>query len=807
MKILQILFFLVLVAAITEVVADFSITTESYFPDAKIIISPIVNGTNFTAYNATDTPANTLEMLINGSYIRWHADVNKTISNVSYNSSGAFWLFTGNGSSGYLNVSVLMTPLTQYNISQDSVVIQNNTSNEAGWVSFNFSLTSQHNYNISANNTGWSYFNAGTDHGYMTSVNISGTIRPYQLSLNVSNSTGTNNATWVFCNGHCLSNFTDLRFKLNNTVLLPFWIENTTGINATTARVWVNLTTLGTVQMYYGNTSLNVSTSDGNKTFPLFDHFIGISLNSSKWNSGGSGSLSITNSNLTLTDPKYVYSKAQFAGNHFIRVRARFGSDHDDHIMAGFEGTVGTNDKTKMSVPLRTDMEDYDTWMCTSGRSGHGYHSYEYWQPMDTTKWYIGEYRRGITADYCLLDDNASDSFSPNYYTNATRYAAMDAYTSDIIVDWILVGNYSLSGPVWGNWSVEQEMGETFIPPSPVFVSRISGSNWSNVTWAPGVGNVTDMYNVCVNATVCDNQTAAFINTSLSPHQQNNITVLAINISNITTNLVGFTSTYQNPNVVPVLSVIGTKKVYENRTLSIQLNGTDSDNDTLTYGTNATYGTLNTTSGLYTLTPNGSIAGNYTWYFNVTDTYSGSDSETIVVKIVANHTISISLYAGAWNNVMVNETQTFLSLDALYDAAYLAQWNATSQEFEKYKSGWQHRQNDTVSRNVGVMVKPESTFDASVLITNTSNYILFTGQNLIGVPENMTLSQINSSVNLNGNCTNVDEINYIYASNQTLKTFSCESGAGQNNSSVLVQAGYAVWMNAVQNVTILDALG
>lgn len=85
--------------------------------------------------------------------------------------------------------------------------------------------------------------------------------RPYQISLNISNSTGTNNATTIFCNGHCNVNFTDIRFTLDNTTLLPYWIEDNT-----TGKVWVNVTATGVVNMYYGNPAAT-SLSNGNATF------------------------------------------------------------------------------------------------------------------------------------------------------------------------------------------------------------------------------------------------------------------------------------------------------------------------------------------------------------------------------------------------------------------------------------------------------------------------------------------------------------------------------------------------------------
>ncbi len=99
---------------------------------------------------------------------------------------------------------------------------------------------------------------------------ISNGTRPYQISLNISNATGTNNATYVYCNGKCNTNFTDIRFTLDNTTALPYWIED----NTSTGKVWVNVTANGTVNMYYGNPDAT-TTSNGTNTFSSFLNFEG----------------------------------------------------------------------------------------------------------------------------------------------------------------------------------------------------------------------------------------------------------------------------------------------------------------------------------------------------------------------------------------------------------------------------------------------------------------------------------------------------------------------------------------------------
>lgn len=91
--------------------------------------------------------------------------------------------------------------------------------------------------------------------------------RPYQLSLNISNSNGINNATHVFLNGKANPDFSDIRFTLDNTTNLSYWIED-----RTTGKIWVNVAGNGVLNLYYGNPSAS-SVSDGESTFEFFEDF------------------------------------------------------------------------------------------------------------------------------------------------------------------------------------------------------------------------------------------------------------------------------------------------------------------------------------------------------------------------------------------------------------------------------------------------------------------------------------------------------------------------------------------------------
>jgi hypothetical protein len=70
-----------------------------------------------------------------------------------------------------------------------------------------------------------------------------------------------------------------------------------------------------------------------------------------------------------------------------------------------------------------------------------------------------------------------------------------------------------------------------YVPSDPTNLANTTGDYWVNYTWSPGLGNVTDSYNVNLNG-VWTNETAdAFVNVTVGPSGWANITVLAYNAS------------------------------------------------------------------------------------------------------------------------------------------------------------------------------------------------------------------------------------------------------------------------------------
>jgi len=70
-----------------------------------------------------------------------------------------------------------------------------------------------------------------------------------------------------------------------------------------------------------------------------------------------------------------------------------------------------------------------------------------------------------------------------------------------------------------------------YTPPDPTNLANTTGDYWVNYTWSPGMGNVTDSYNVNLNGVWTNEIADAFVNVTVGPSGWANITVLAYNAS------------------------------------------------------------------------------------------------------------------------------------------------------------------------------------------------------------------------------------------------------------------------------------
>ncbi len=244
-------------------------------------------------------------------------------------------------------------------------------------------------------------------------------------------------------------------------------------------------------------------------------------------------------------------------------------------------------------------------------------------QTITTWNWY----QDGVNQN------NNYDNFTTSWSTSGTKSIQVNATNSN-----------GTSNTITWNITVQAQPA-TYIPPSPANITSTTGNFWVNTTWLPGMGNTTDSYNISVNGAWTNRTTNTSVNSSLSAHAWQNVTVYAYNASG--GGSLSTSPAMQNtqiPDNLPVQSPIGDKSVDEGQWLNFTVHATDADNDAITYGTNATKGSLNTTTGNFSWLTTYSDSGTYVWYFNSSDGYGGVASETITVT-VNNTPLSITSFS------------------------------------------------------------------------------------------------------------------------------------------------------------------
>ncbi|MFW9849853.1 MAG: DUF2341 domain-containing protein, partial [Candidatus Thorarchaeota archaeon] len=100
----------------------------------------------------------------------------------------------------------------------------------------------------------------------------------YPIRIVVHYGLGTDNGENVFCNIECQSDFSDIRFTLDDGLtLLPYWLQEKS--DGDYAIFWVKMldnldSEDATMYVYYGAEGI-ISESNGEATFSLFDDFSG----------------------------------------------------------------------------------------------------------------------------------------------------------------------------------------------------------------------------------------------------------------------------------------------------------------------------------------------------------------------------------------------------------------------------------------------------------------------------------------------------------------------------------------------------
>ncbi len=285
---------------------------------------------------------------------------------------------------------------------------------------------------------------------------------------------------------------------------------------------------------------------------------------------------------------------------------------------------------------------------------------------------------REVTAGQLLTITISATDADSDPLTNATN-ATKGSFTSPNVYEWtpaeIDVGTHLLEfntsdtyGGVDSETITVTVNAATYIPPAPTITDIFQGNFWINYTWLPGLGFITDSYNVSVNGFWNNGTTQTFNLSNVGPHGWSNITVFAYNNSGGgSLSLTPATNNTQVANNLPVQTLIDNFAVTAGNLLTFTVSATDADSDHLTFSTNATGGSLNQTTGIYKWMPASTDNGTYFWSFSSDDGYGGiaTNTTTIIVSDIPpsmtyiNGTVKDSSTGEGIEGVKVSTNTTF----------------------------------------------------------------------------------------------------------------------------------------------------
>jgi len=361
-------------------------------------------------------------------------------------------------------------------------------------------------------NSSWQYYR-------VCNIDTNGYSGYYQMKINVSYSSGGD----VSCNGHCQSDFDDIRFvDIDNSTVLPYWKE--THVDSQYAIFWVNVSadamSDGKILMYYGNSEAS-DASDGDETFIFFDDFE--SGDESAWDGVHEVKKDTDTGHLVQSTVKYegsyawnVYDDNSDGGCSFFLYKSVSQTDYamqgwfrDSFSSAwrGFGFFIGYNSSGKYyyiryeynpsSPPARIKLG------YTTGSTSTNLHSASLSSPLTADTWYRFVLEKaGDNYSLTIYDTNGSSVASATFDTSEDNLNLNDekglyasgggAGTGDIYSDVAFIRKYASTEPSWSSFGSEQSQeGWANTPPS---LSNENPANEStNVNLQPTLSvDVTD---------------------------------------------------------------------------------------------------------------------------------------------------------------------------------------------------------------------------------------------------------------------------------------------------------------------------
>jgi len=313
----------------------------------------------------------------------------------------------------------------------------------------------------------------------------------YQKQITVHYGEGVDSDDDVYLNSHCRTDFGDIRFTDDDgDTLLDCWMESK--VDSNYAIFWVEIadslsTDPATIYVYYDKADatypyLANDSAQGEATFPFFDHFPGVALDTAKWDVYGTGNYSVVDSELVLSHALYdrwerVQSKTAFGVGYAFRIRFRTSdpSDYNKYDYLEWGDTSTGENPTNFIGYYKNDYHNR-FWRTPTQSIDKG--------SMTSTEYKLIEVGRdGSASARCFYENTYEDQLTTGVNdTNKKvsikvgRSSNADQHTG--YTDWVLVRKFIYAEPTHGAWGVEEEEGTTSknILESLLFIGNISKS-------------------------------------------------------------------------------------------------------------------------------------------------------------------------------------------------------------------------------------------------------------------------------------------------------------------------------------------
>ena len=209
----------------------------------------------------------------------------------------------------------------------------------------------------------------------------------------------------------------------------------------------------------------------------------------------------------------------------------------------------------------------------------------------------------------------------------------------------------------WVSWGSAEQY-----PSIPVITDSTTYNFGVNFTFTEGSGYPldTDSYNISWSNNTAsgwqNGTTDLYFNHTTQPHGYVAIDVWAYNSTEGKLSESPASDNVTVPNNAPVITNTSDWQGDEGELVYLDFDCTDADGDTCTFSTNATKGSLNSTTGVFEWQTDMASQGTYTWWFKVEDGWGGED--TYIATIIVND-LSHPVITNWWNNYTANNLTHF----------------------------------------------------------------------------------------------------------------------------------------------------